>query len=346
MSAAFRLTGETLTKREQDFHQALVNRDLDSIELLLAEGANINQAMNNNYTALRLAIALCQNERTKRFLAAGADPKQADKGGNTPLHTAATYKNLTATQMLLEAGATPRVRNLHGLSPLHILLRKKEDAIFTTEIRIAMMEALLKAGANPDDPYDADKTDMGQLSSNLFMPLFYAARKGEFEIVTTLLKFGANQKRYGAYNQTTCLHVAAENGHVEVVRALLENAGTDMEIIDAETDYGSTPLLNAFKRGNPHPEIIRLLLAAGAEINIEDEGFHTPMNFSQTPEIFKIMTEEIESRRRWSPMRVAWMSAVCGAIKTREAQTAVAKLSSNYAGTLLLEDAKPDHTLG
>jgi len=68
MSGAFPTTrpGETLTKLEQDFNQALLDLDFDSMELLLAEGANIDidQARRDGFTALRIAIALGTNEKT------------------------------------------------------------------------------------------------------------------------------------------------------------------------------------------------------------------------------------------------------------------------------------------
>ena len=196
MSGASRDISHThapLTQLEKDFNQALLNVDFDSMELLLAEGANIDQATKDGFTALRIAIVFGKNEHAERFLAKGAKPDQADQYGNTPLHTAAIYKRLTATQKLLEAGATPRVKNSSGFSPLRILVLKKQEDISMTR-RITMMEALLSARANPDDRYKTDYTyrygyrmpQEGYAPEASHTPLFYAATYGLSEVVRTL----------------------------------------------------------------------------------------------------------------------------------------------------------------
>ena len=57
----------------------------------------------------------------------------------------------------------------------------------------------------------------------------------------------------------TALILAAQSGHVEVVRLLLE-AGADKDVAD---DDGATALMEAAYRG--HVEVVRLLLEAGAD---------------------------------------------------------------------------------
>ena len=68
----------------------------------------------------------------------------------------------------------------------------------------------------------------------------------------------------------TALIPAAERGHVEMVRALLERTDVD---VDHVNDLGWTALLEAVVLGSggpAHQEIVRLLVAAGADRSIGD----------------------------------------------------------------------------
>jgi hypothetical protein len=89
--------------------------------------------------------------------------------------------------------------------------------------------------------------------------LWEAARKGQADVVRTLLDQGAdvNAKfRYGA----TALSYASDKGHLEVVKVLLER-GADVNVRD--TFYGETPISWAASKG--HTAIVQALLDKGAE---------------------------------------------------------------------------------
>lgn len=88
--------------------------------------------------------------------------------------------------------------------------------------------------------------------------LYEAVRKGDAAAVTSLLDRGAevNAKfRYG----TTALFKAAERGHTEVARILLEH-GADVSVKD--TFYGATAMTWALD--GKHAEVVRLLLEKDA----------------------------------------------------------------------------------
>ena len=57
---------------------------------------------------------------------------------------------------------------------------------------------------------------------------------------------------------------AAQNGHLEIVQALLA-AGAE---VNAKTDKGLTALIEAIEKG--HTETVQALLAAGAEVNAKN----------------------------------------------------------------------------
>jgi ankyrin repeat protein len=86
---------------------------------------------------------------------------------------------------------------------------------------------------------------------NAVYALHGASRNGHVEVVRTLLEHGADA---GADDNRLPLHVASKNGHVNVVRILLEH-GADAR--------GFTAMWLASKYG--HVEVVRTLLEHGAD---------------------------------------------------------------------------------
>jgi len=96
--------------------------------------------------------------------------------------------------------------------------------------------------------------------------LMMAANNGHVEVVKELIKHGANPNEFTKYScfnaPINVLMVAANNGHLEVVRELL-NHGVD------PNDYDST-YINAIMMAakHKHVEVVRELLSHGAYSNI------------------------------------------------------------------------------
>lgn len=72
-------------------------------------------------------------------------------------------------------------------------------------------------------------------------------------------------------DETTPLHVAVYNGHLEIATYLID-AGAHL---DASKANGSRPLHGAAFYG--HPDCVRLLIESGAEVDIVNEGGFTPL---------------------------------------------------------------------
>jgi ankyrin repeat protein len=103
-----------------------------------------------------------------------------------------------------------------------------------------------------------------------FMPLCYAARRGDLEVVRLLLAAGADANAIEAKN-FTALQQAANRGQAAVVELLL-NEGAE---IDVRTPEGFTALHQA--TFNDHANAVRVLLAHGANIEARDSWGSTPL---------------------------------------------------------------------
>ena len=94
-------------------------------------------------------------------------------------------------------------------------------------------------------------------------PLHVAAREGHLNVVKLLLQHGADVNAAAAPDLTTALHCAVENSHhaAEVARLLLD-AGAD---VNAATMWGGTALHYTSEWGRL--EVVQLLLDRGADVN-------------------------------------------------------------------------------
>ena len=90
-------------------------------------------------------------------------------------------------------------------------------------------------------------------------PLYIAAQNGHLEVVRFLVESGANKDQGTADDGATPLYIAAQNGHLEVVRFLLESGANKDQ---GTADDGATPLYIAAQNG--HLEVVRFLVQSGA----------------------------------------------------------------------------------
>lgn len=147
-------------------------------------------------------------------------------------------------------------------------------------VQSALVELLLDFGA----PIDG--------TSKWGTPLMVALAFGYREAAETLARRGAQADHLAAAaglgwleaarqylpnaegaERHRALALAAQHGHVEIVRLLLD-AGEDPDRYNPEGNHGhSTPLHQAVWAG--HEAVVRLLVERGARLDIPDTGFHS-----------------------------------------------------------------------
>lgn len=102
-------------------------------------------------------------------------------------------------------------------------------------------------------------------------PLDWAAEAGHFDIVRLLVENGAKTQYYGS-----ALHCAARFGHTDLVRFLIKSGVN----VNAQDSVGHTPLHLAIWKG--HVETVQMLLNSGAATSIKSISGYTPMYYAQT----------------------------------------------------------------
>lgn len=105
-------------------------------------------------------------------------------------------------------------------------------------------------------------------------PYLYAAAEGRIEILKMTLAAGADLKDTNRYRGTGLIP-AAHHGHVEAVKLLLATPIDKNHV----NNLGWTALLEAVILGDggaAHTEIVRLLVEAGANVNVADRDGATP----------------------------------------------------------------------
>jgi ankyrin repeat protein len=175
------------------------------------------------------------------------------------LLTAAAQNQAKIVQQLLTAGVDIEIRDTQGSTAL--LLATHHNAVEAARI-------LIEAGA--------DVNAMDNISDS---PYLYAGAEGHLEILRMTLDHGADLTSVNRYGGTALIP-AAHHGHIETVRELLQTA-TD---IDHVNNLGWTALLEAVILGDGGPvyiEIVRLLLKAGANVEIADHDGVTPLEHAK-----------------------------------------------------------------
>ena len=122
---------------------------------------------------------------------------------------------------------------------------------------------------------NGDRALVNVLAADGFYPLGLAAYFGHSAIVEFLLKNGADVKLAARNAQkVTALHAGASRGGAEIVKMLLE-AGADPNV---EQERGFVPLHSAAANGNV--AVVELLLNHGARANAKADDGKTPVDMA------------------------------------------------------------------
>lgn len=247
-----------------------------AIERLLAAGASLEARSTGGFTALLFAVRNAELEALGALLAAGANVDAVAPDGTSALNMAVVNAYYEVASVLLMAGADPNLPDPRG-SPLHtIAWLRRPGATGTAAVggeadapprpvgrvtSLELVDALLAAGANPNVRIDWQESRFNKLGGT-------ARNPPGLELGRHLL----------TYNGATAFYVAAKNGDLALMRALV-TGGADASIGNR---FGVTPLmvaagLDTWEGETPGPhtgtpeeerlEAVKLCIELGNDVN-------------------------------------------------------------------------------
>jgi len=306
-------------------HDAASNGDLAGVQAELDKGVDVDEGDDSwpEMTPLHYAVGEGHTKVVELLIANGADVNAKDEEGWTPLHLAAYWGGKDIVELLIAEGADLNAKNNWIGTPLDIATNP-ENPIDTAETadlirkhggktskelkdleevkesihaaaRIGLIEAVkqhLAAGADVnakgnigETPLDwairGKHTEIADLlrkhggKSGAEDSIQVAASVGNIQAVKQHLAAGADVNAKDDKFGITPLHFAVIFGHKEIVELLIVN-GADMNAKDS--DVGWTPLHYAAFNG--HKEIAELLIAKGADVNAKDKHGETPLDYA------------------------------------------------------------------
>ncbi|CAG2256755.1 unnamed protein product [Mytilus edulis] len=284
-----------------------LNGHTEVAQLLLDNKADINSKDTYGQTALHSA---CQNghaETVKILMEFGMNVNQKNKNGRTPLYLACGHGCHDTVKYLLDLNGQALISRVDttiktekGWSPLHIACCKGY---------LEIVKLLIDVGMNLNDRTKSNST-----------PLHKACQDGRYETVKFLLDLNCQilNSRVDTTIKNICgesgLHLASGNGHIEVVKLLVD---VGMNLNDT-TNAGSTPLHMACRKGqfdivkylldlngkalnsrvdtsiketdgwsalhtacsNGHLEVVKLLIDVGMNLNDTTKNNSTPLHMA------------------------------------------------------------------
>ncbi len=242
--------------------------DMDSVRMLLAAGANVNETSLEFGNVLTMASASGHEALSIFLLEKGAHPNSPDRNGVTPLHNAVQL----------------------GLSTLNGI---KYDEFYRLlpPNRPELVKALLAHGADPNaqitktEPLGPEAPSQGMMGQT---PLFLAALSGDAQIIRVLADNGADVQLAARGNTTPLMAAAGAvmfrwrgtidkrlGDPLDAVKAVVE-LGAD---IHATNRQGQTAMHAAGFAGED--EVIQFLVDHGAKVDVEDRSGQTPWTMAK-----------------------------------------------------------------
>jgi ankyrin repeat protein len=281
---------------------------IDAVTALLRKGANVNATTKDGATALMLAAEAGHQEVIKALLAARSDVNAKNVTGQTALIAASDMGRVEIAEYLLSNKADANVKDTNGQTALFYAsaaghtrvvqgLLAKGAEVNTKSIMgtTALMAASLNGHREIVQSLLAAGADVNARNNNGWTAIMGAEQRGHAEIVQILVSAGAKAGAPPAPPKGEAMLEAAKTGDLDKIKSLIQ-AGESPHLRGnvKGVNFGGElmPLKDTtalhVAAVSAQLEAVKLLLAAGADINLKDGSGLSPLHYAcaSAPESF------------------------------------------------------------
>lgn len=269
---------------------ATINKNFESVKLLIDSGANINFQMkekprseflaseyanpqilelylnkniyllmnSEDVVSLIKSASIGNNVENINYLVKNLGIDVDTKDTNTMLHYAVGHGSVEAADELIKLGADIDNTNANFKTSLHYIIENNSDRL------IESVNLLLSKKANPNI-----KDKNGNTALHLAVMNAHKSKKEYIEVINALIKNNANVNILNDKNQLA-LNIAVINNDTEISNILI-NAKSELN----NMYNGSAPIHIAIKNNNI--AITDTLLLNGADVDIKDSKRYSPL---------------------------------------------------------------------
>ncbi|CAL9244326.1 unnamed protein product [Arabidopsis halleri] len=206
------------------------------------------------------------------------------KREDSPLHSAVRRGDFSAVKDILS-------NHMESEEELRVLLRKQNQC-GETALYVAAEYGDAEVVAELIKYYDLE--DAETKARNGFDPFHIAAKQGELDVLRVLMEEHPELSMTVDLSNTTALHTAAAQGHVEVVEYLLETAGSSLAAIAKSN--GKTALHSAARNG--HAEVVKAIVAVEPDTATRtDKKGQTPLHMAVKGQSIDVVVELMKGHR-------------------------------------------------
>jgi uncharacterized protein len=194
-------------------------------------------------------------------ICAQVPPSAEDLSNYTAIFAAAARGDAKQIDTLIAKGERVDVRDAYGRTPLHVAAYRGHHEA---------MRMLVRTGADPN-----------ALENDHYDIVTIAAVANDISTLTVSLAIGGSAKNITSRYDGTALIAAAHLGHAEVVKILVR-AGAPLDHVN---NLGWTAVIESIVLGDGgprHADTLRVLVEAGANVNLPDRQGQTPLSLARS----------------------------------------------------------------